>query len=41
MKIGKTDQWQLDGDCSQCRRKNYCSNLVQRIKGKQVQCGKE
>lgn len=34
MKIGKTDQWQLDGDCSQCRRKNYCSKPCTKNKRK-------
>lgn len=24
--IPETDQWKLNGDCKQCRRKNYCSN---------------
>ena len=23
--INKTEQWKLDGKCSLCRRKNYCS----------------
>ena len=25
--IPETDQWKLDGDCSKCRRKKYCSKL--------------
>ena len=25
MQIEKTDQWLLNGDCSLCRRDNYCS----------------
>lgn len=24
-KIDETEQWKLSGDCSKCRRKNYCS----------------
>lgn len=24
-KINETEQWLLNGDCSKCRRKNYCS----------------
>ena len=24
-KSEKSEQWNLDGDCSLCRRKNYCS----------------
>ncbi len=23
--IERNEQWKLDGDCSTCRRKNYCS----------------
>lgn len=30
----KTEQWKLDGDCSLCRRKNYCSNRCTRNKRK-------
>lgn len=30
----KTEQWKLDGDCSLCRRKNYCSNRCTRNKMK-------
>ena len=25
MQVEKTDQWLLNGDCSLCRRNNYCS----------------
>lgn len=28
----KSEQWKLDGDCSLCRRKNYCSNRCTRNK---------
>ena len=24
-KIDEAEQWKLSGDCSKCRRKNYCS----------------
>lgn len=24
--MNETDQWKLNGDCSKCRRKNYCNN---------------
>lgn len=24
-KIDETEQWKLSGNCSKCRRKNYCS----------------
>ena len=24
-KIDETEQWKLGGNCSKCRRKNYCS----------------
>ena len=30
----KSEQWNLDGDCSLCRRKNYCSNRCARNKRK-------
>ena len=25
MKIDDTEQWELNGDCSKCRREKYCS----------------
>ncbi|MGF7010624.1 hypothetical protein M2146_001148 [Lachnospiraceae bacterium PF1-22] len=23
--MNKSDQWKAEGDCNQCRRKNYCT----------------
>lgn len=31
-KIDETEQWLLNGDCSKCRRKNYCSKGCTRYK---------
>lgn len=30
--IDETEQWLLNGDCSKCRRKNYCSKECTRYK---------
>ena len=30
--MDKTEQWKLDGDCSLCRKKNYCSKPCTRNK---------
>lgn len=32
MDENKSNQWELDGDCSLCRRKNYCSKDCSRRK---------
>ena len=32
--MDKTDQWKLDGDCSLCRKNNYCSKPCTRNKRK-------
>ena len=29
------DQWQLDGDCSKCRRRNYCKTDCKKQKDNQ------
>jgi len=29
-KINEAEQWLLDGDCSKCRKANYCSKLCTR-----------
>lgn len=31
-RMDKSEQWNLDGDCSLCRRKNYCSKPCTRNK---------
>lgn len=31
-KIDETEQWKLSGNCSKCRRKNYCSKGCMRYK---------
>ena len=30
--MDKTEQWKLDGDCSLCRKNNYCSKPCTRNK---------
>lgn len=30
--VDRSEQWNLDGDCSLCRRKDYCSNRCTRNK---------
>ena len=30
--IDQTEQWKLGGDCSKCRRQNYCSKPCTRCK---------
>lgn len=30
--INQTEQWELNGDCSLCRRKNYCSKPCKKAK---------
>lgn len=30
----ENEQWELNGDCSKCRRKNYCSKPCTRHKRK-------
>lgn len=32
MNVDKSEQWNLDGKCSICRRKNYCSKPCTRAK---------
>lgn len=32
MEENRTNQWELEGDCSICRRKNYCSKPCTRCK---------
>jgi hypothetical protein len=30
--IPETDRWLIDGDCSKCRRKNYCHTTCKKCK---------
>lgn len=30
--IPETDRWLIDGDCSKCRRKNYCHTTCKKSK---------